>query len=169
MSDNVRHESESIWHRWVVRPVVAQLTQGVEPGKIALAIAFGVTTGLFPLLGTTILVSLVIGIPLRLNQPVLQVFRELVYPLHLATLLLFMRAGESLFGAPHVPLSISMLTERFFAGPGKFFADFGMIGLYAVTVWLLIAPLLVGGVYFLTRPLLRRVATRMAPSSSAPE
>lgn len=163
MTDKAKHES--IWQRWVVRPVVAQLTQGVEPGKISLAIAFGVATGLFPLLGTTILVSLAIGIPLKLNQPVLQLFRELMYPLHLATLLLFMRAGEMLFGAPHVPLSIPLLTERFFAGPGKFFAEFGMIGLYAVTVWLLIAPLLVGSTYFLTRPLLRRVASRIASSS----
>lgn len=169
MSETVRHESESIWQRWVVRPVKTQLTQGVEPRRIALAIAFGVTTGLFPLLGMTILVSLVVGIPLKLNQPVMQVFRELVYPLHLATLLLFMRAGESLFGAPHVPLSIPMLTERFFAGPGKFLVDFGMIGLYAVTVWLLIAPLLVAAVYLLTRPLLRRVAKRLASSSPSPD
>lgn len=142
---------------------MAQLTQGVEPGRLALAIAVGVTAGLFPLLGTTILVSLALGIPLRLNQPVLQLFRELVYPIHLATILLFMRAGEKLFGAPHVPLSLHLLTERFFASPGRFFADFGKIGLYAVTVWALIAPVLAAATFFLSRPLLRRIASRMAP------
>lgn len=154
-------QREPLWRRWVVKPLVSQITQGVDPKKIALAIAFGVTTGLFPLLGLTTVVSLAIGIPMKLNQPVLQLFRELTYPLHLATLLLFMRAGEALFGAPHVPLSIPMLVERFYAGPGQFFADFGMIGLYAVTVWALLAPLLITVICFTTRPLVAGLARRL--------
>ena len=159
MSANLTHES--LWRRWVAKPVLAQLTQGTSPSKIAQAIAFGVTTGVFPLLGTTTLVSLAIGIPLKLNQPVLQIFRELVYPVHLATLLVFMRAGETLFGAEHVPLSIPMLTERFFADPGRFMAEFGMIGLYGIAVWLLIAPLLLGTVYFVSRAILEKAARHL--------
>lgn len=159
MSEAVQRES--LWRRWVVKPVVTQLTQGTSPSKIAHAIAFGVATGVFPLLGTTTLVSLAVGIPLRLNQPVLQVFRELVYPVHLATLLLFMRAGEILFSAPHVQLSIPMLTERFFADPGLFMAEFGMTGLRAVTVWLLIAPFLIGAVYLISRPVIERLSQRL--------
>ncbi|MCB1276325.1 DUF2062 domain-containing protein [Prosthecobacter sp.] len=159
MSENVQRES--LWRRWVVNPVITQLTQGTSPSKIAQAMAFGVTTGVFPLLGMTTIVSLAVGIPLKLNQPVLQVFRELSYPVHLGTILLFMRAGEDLFGAEHVTLSIPMLTERFFADPGRFMQDFGMIGLYAVVVWLLIAPLLLGTVYFISRPLVEKLANRL--------
>jgi uncharacterized protein (DUF2062 family) len=159
MNDNLQRES--LWRRWVVKPVMAQLTQGASPSKIAQAIAFGATTGVFPLLGTTTLVSLAVGIPLKLNQPVMQVFRELVYPVHLATVLVFMRAGETLFGAEHVPLSIPMLMDRFYADPGRFMADFGMIGLYAVVVWLLIAPLLLGAVYFISRPVIERLSQHL--------
>lgn len=165
MSESVQRES--LWRRWVVNPVIAQLTQGITPGKIAQAIAFGVTIGVFPLLGTTTLLSLAIGIPMKLNQPVLQVFRELSYPLQLATVLLFMRAGESLFGAEHVPLSIPVLMERFFADPGQFLADFGMIGLYAVVVWLLIAPLLLGIIYFISRPIIEHLSQRLTRSRHA--
>ncbi|MFN0076774.1 MAG: DUF2062 domain-containing protein [Prosthecobacter sp.] len=165
MSETVRRES--LWRRWVVNPVIAQLTQGIAPGKIAQAIAFGVTIGVFPLLGTPTLLSLAIGIPMKLNQPVLQVFRELSYPLQLATVLLFMRGGESLFGAEHVPLSIPMLMERFFANPGQFLADFGMIGLYAVVVWLLIAPLLLGTIYFISRPIIEHLSQRLNRSRHA--
>jgi uncharacterized protein (DUF2062 family) len=154
-------QRESLWRRWVVKPVMEQLTQGTSSSKIAQAIAFGVTTGVFPLLGTTTLVSLAVGIPLKLNQPVMQVFRELVYPVHLATVLVFMRAGETLFGAEHVPLSIPMLIERFFAAPGQFLADFGMIGLYAVVVWLLIAPVLFGVICFISRPIIERLSQRL--------
>ncbi|MCF7787215.1 MAG: DUF2062 domain-containing protein [Prosthecobacter sp.] len=154
-------QRESLWRRWVVKPVVAQLAQGTTPAKIAQAIAFGVTTGVFPLLGTTTVLALAVGFMLKLNQPVLQVFRELTYPLHLASLLLFMRAGESLFGAEHVPLSIPMMMERFFASPGQFMADYGMIGLYGVVVWLLLAPLLLGVVYFISKPLIEKLAKHL--------
>jgi uncharacterized protein (DUF2062 family) len=159
MTEAVQHES--LWRRWVLNPVLTQLTQGITPAKIAQAIAFGVTIGVFPLLGTPTLLSLAIGVPLKLNQPVLQVFRELSYPLQLATVLLFMRAGETLFGAEHVPLSIPMLMERFFAGPGQFLAEFGMLGLYAVVVWLLIAPVLFGAIFFISRPLIERLAQHL--------
>jgi len=153
-------QRESLWRRWVVKSVVAQLAQGTTPAKIAQAIAFGVTTGLFPLLGTTTVLALGVGVLLKLNQPVLQVFRELSYPLQLASILLFMRAGESLFGAEHVPLSIPMMMERFFTSPGQFLAEFGMIGLYGVVVWLLLAPLLIGVVFFVSKPLVEKLAKR---------
>jgi hypothetical protein len=123
-----------------------------------LAIAFGVTTGVFPLLGCTILVSLIIGLPLKLNQPILQVFRELMYPVHLASILGFIHAGEWLFGAAHTSLSISVMLEKFRASPSQFMADFGMVGLYAVSVWAIMAPVLLGVAYFSSLPLVTRLS-----------
>ena len=162
MTESIQHES--LWRRWVVKPVTNQLAQGTSPGKIALAVAFGVTLGLFPLLGTPTLLSLAVGIPMKLNQPVLQVFRELTYPLHLATILLFIHAGESLFGAQHMALSISMLLERFRASPSQFMADFGMLGVYAVSVWALLAPLLMAAIYFISRPIIERLSHKLTRS-----
>lgn len=161
MSATSQHES--LWRRWIVRPVVGQLTQGTEPVKIAQAIAFGVTLGVFPLLGTPTLVSLAVGIPLRLNQVVLQLFRELSYPLHLASILVFIHAGERLYGASHTPLSLGTLTERFFADPALFMRDFGMLGVYAVSAWLLVAPVLLAVLYFIALPLVNRLARRLSP------
>ena len=149
---------KSLWHRWVVKPVATQLAQGTEPRKVAQAVAFGVTIGLFPLLGTPTLIALAAGILLKLNQPVLQVFRELTYPLQLATILLFIRAGEWLFGVPHTSLSIPLLMQRFLASPGQFMRDYGMLGLYAVTAWALLAPLLLALLYYGTLPLVKRLA-----------
>lgn len=157
-------QRESLWRRWVVKPVTAQLAQGTTPAKISQAIAFGVTTGVFPLLGTTAVLALGIGMVLKLNQPVLHLFRELVYPVQLATILLFMQAGEDLFGAAHVPLSIPGMLEGFFADPGRFLADFGMIGCYAVVVWLLLSPLLLGVVYVISRPLVEKLHGRLGCS-----
>ncbi len=158
---------ESWWRRWLVKPVATQLSQGTEPSKIAQAIAFGVTLGLFPLLGFPTLVSLAVGIPLKLNQPVLQAFREITYPLQLSTILLFIRAGEWLFHVRHTPLSIPMMTKRFFASPAGFMRDFGMLGLYAVIVWAVLAPFLLAIVYYTTRPLVERLSRRLTSTRHA--
>lgn len=163
---NASPQHESLLRRWIVRPLLNQLTQGSEPGKIAQAIAFGVTLGIFPLLGTPTLVSLAVGIPLRLNQPVLQLFRELSYPLHLASILVFIHVGERLYGAPHTPLSLGTLTERFLADPALFMRDFGMLGVYAVSAWLLVAPVLLAILYFIALPLVSRLARRLSPVPS---
>ena len=160
MNDAPPHES--LWRRWVVKPIVMQFSQGVHPRKAAQAAAFGVTLGLFPILGSTTLLTLIVGVPLRLNQPILQVFRELTYPLHLATILLFIKAGESLFGVPHASLSLPRLVEQFTADPQQFLGEFGMRGGYAICAWALIAPLLFALVYFITWPLGNRVAARLA-------
>ncbi len=164
---NQAAQRESLWRRWVLEPVTTQLAQGLEPRKITLAIAFGVTLGLFPLLGLPTLVTLAIGIPLKLNQPVLQAFRELTFPLQLSTILLFIRGGEWLFGLPHTALSITSMTSQFFATPGKFMADYGLLGLYAVIVWALIAPLLFALIYFPVLPLVRRLSERITQARHA--
>jgi hypothetical protein len=41
------------FHRRVVAPIVALLTQGITPEKIALSLAFGIVLGIFPVLGST--------------------------------------------------------------------------------------------------------------------
>ena len=133
----------SPWKRWVVQPIVQQLTQGTSPPKIAQAVSYGITLGIFPIIGSTTLLSLLVGVPMKLNQPVLQAFKTLAYPLQWSLVLGFYRVGEMLYGAPHVSLSIPKMIQRFFAEPGPFFRDYGMTALYGITVWCLIAPLLI--------------------------
>lgn len=155
----------SLWQRYVLTPVVAQLRQGVSPDKIALTLALGVVVGVFPILGASTALCLAAGLWLRLNQPILQLVNYLVYPLQLALLLPFYRAGERLFGSDPVPIfSVTELVERFRAGPAQFFADYGMVGLYGIAVWLLAAPICTAALYLTLRPLLPRPAAIRAQS-----
>lgn len=152
----------SFWKRWVVRPIAQQLTQGTSPHKIAQALAFGLTLGIFPIIGSTTLLALLVGIPMKLNQPVLQAFKALAYPLQWMSVLGFYRLGEMLYGAPHVSLSIPKMMERFFAEPGPFFRDYGMTAVYGITVWCLMAPALLFFLYAITRPLIQSLAAQLA-------
>lgn len=140
---------------------LAQLRQGITPEQIALTIALGTALGLFPVFGTTTALCAIAGLWLRLNQPLIQAVNYLLSPLHLLLLLPFYRAGELLFRQPPVPIfSVGELAERFHAGPGRFLLDYGLVVVYGIVVWALVAPLLVALLYFGLKPLLRRWARR---------
>lgn len=159
----------SFWQRRVVAPIVAQLKQGITPEKIALTLALGGVLGIFPILGATTLLCAAAGIRLRLNQPVIQLVNYLVYPVQLALLIPFYRAGERLFRAEPVPLAdVAALTARFGEDPWRFVLDYGAVAVYGMAVWALLAPPLVLLGYALTKPMLVRVWIRSAAGAAPP-
>lgn len=154
--------AQSWWRRRVLAPIVGQLRQGTTPKLIAITVAAGVVLGLFPIMGATTLLCGALAVVFRLNQPVIQMVNYLISPLHLLMLLPFYRMGESLFGQPHVPIaSITALLERFWAGPWQFLIDYGLVALYGITVWMLVAPLLFAALYFSLRGPIRALALRL--------
>jgi uncharacterized protein (DUF2062 family) len=153
---------QSFWRRRVRAPIVAQLRQGITAEKIALTLALGGVLGIFPILGLCTVLCAVAAIGWRLNQPIIQLVNYLVYPLQIVLLLPFYRAGETLFGQPHVPIfSVVELIDRFRAGPWQFVLDYGRVALYGITVWCLVAPALIATLYFGLRPALRGLAARV--------
>ena len=151
------------WQRRVVAPIVAQLRQGITPREVALTLALGGVLGIFPILGATTALCAIAGVWLRLNQPLIQLVNYLVYPLQIALLIPFYRAGERLFGAEPVPIvDVASLVARFGEGPWQFILDYGKVGLYGITVWALAAPVLAGLVYLGLRPTLATLARRAA-------
>ncbi|TJY59818.1 DUF2062 domain-containing protein [Sinimarinibacterium sp. CAU 1509] len=159
MNAVVETPSGNLIQRYLLTPVLNQLRQGITPEKIALTLALGAVCSVFPILGMTTVLCGILGVWLRLNQALIQSLNYLLTPLHVALLLPFYRAGETLFGQPHVPIfSITDLIERFREGPLQFFADYGMVGLYGVTVWALTAPIVSLLLYLSLRPLILRLA-----------
>jgi uncharacterized protein (DUF2062 family) len=158
MSVNAVPAAPSFWRRRVITPIVAQLTQGVTPEKIALTVALGIALGVFPILGSSTALCAIAGIVIRLNQPIIQAVNYLVYPLQLVLLIPFYRAGEHLLGRAPIPLSITLLVDRFRADAGQFLADFGMIGVGGILVWLIVAPIAIAVIYAATRGPLRKLA-----------
>ena len=150
-----------------VTEIVRQFKQGVTPEQVALTIALGLVIGVFPILGATTILCGIVAAVLRLNQPIIQLVNYVAYPAQVVTLIPFYRAGESLFNRPHLPLSIPMLMDRFRDDAGKFFSDFGIVAVYGIVVWCLIAPIVVAAIYYVTRPSLRVLAQRTRLSRAA--
>jgi uncharacterized protein (DUF2062 family) len=149
------------WRRWLVKPVRDQLVQGASPDKLAWTISAGVVLGIFPIMGSTSLVCLLAGWALKLNQVVLHLFKSLVYPLHLALILVFIRLGELLSGAPLIAFSIPELLARFKDDPLKFAGDFGLAAWHGILAWMLIAPFLAYGIKLAVMPALRALKAKV--------
>jgi uncharacterized protein (DUF2062 family) len=142
--------------------ILQQLTQGLSPEKLALTIAVGLCIAINPVIGTTTIGCFVAAWALRLNQPVIQVINWFSYALQLLLIFPFVRLGEWIFRAPPERRSFAELAALMKADPlGSLAMLSSTIG-HAVVAWLLVAPLIVGAVYFGTLPLIRAAAARLA-------
>jgi uncharacterized protein (DUF2062 family) len=148
---------EGFFRRRIARPVLELLRQGVTPEKMALSLALGVALGTFPVLGTTTALCALVAFVWRLNLPAIQIVNYFVYPLQIALLIPFFRLGEQLFGAAHLPLSITQILAMVHA---SFWGATRLLWTtiwHAAVAWCLLAPIFVGLAYVLLVPVLRRV------------
>jgi uncharacterized protein (DUF2062 family) len=152
----------SFWQQRIVQPIVAQLKQGITPDRIALTLGVGLACGVFPFLGFTTALCFVAAAALRLNQPIIHVVNQLLWPVQLALIPVYVKLGAALYGATALPFDPQEITRVFLASQREFWSRFGLMGLHALTAWLLSLPLLVGGTWIATRPILRRVASASA-------
>jgi len=149
---------ETFFRRRIARPLIDLLRQGVTPEKMALSLALGIALGVFPVLGTTTALCALVAFLWRLNLPAIQVVNYFVYPLQIALLIPLFRAGEKLFGAPHLPLSvgqISAMVHASFWGATRFLWTTIW---HAAAAWCLIAPPFVALAYVILLPLLRHAS-----------
>ncbi len=156
--ERARENKDRFFRRRIVRPVIELLRQGVTPEKMALSLALGIAIGVFPVLGTSTAICALVAFVWRLNLPAIQLVNYFVYPLQIALLIPFFRAGERLFGAEHLPLSITQIlamVHASFWGATRFLWTTIW---HAAVAWCLIAPVFVALAYVVLVVLLRRIA-----------
>lgn len=154
---------------WIDRvrgSVAALLRQGLSPEGIALALAFGLAAGIFPVIGATTIVALALGATLGLNQGAIQLANWFAYPLQLLLILPLVRLGEWLVGVPPASFAISQVVARVSTDPVDALATFGMTGLHGILGWLVVVPVFVFVVYRSLLPVLRAASRRLTPSAA---
>src|ERR1700751_14009 len=92
-----------------VKPLAKLLRQGVTPEKLALSLALSAALAVIPAFGWSVWLCGLAGLALGVDLPAMQVVNYFLYPAQVALLLPFFRLGETLFRAPHLPLSISQI------------------------------------------------------------
>ena len=155
----------SFLRRRLTEPIKALLYQGAKPHQLAWALAVGATIGIFPIVGTTTLLCAGLAVILRLNLATIQIANYLVYPLQLALVFPFVRAGERLLGAEPLPLSATQLGALIETEGWRALGQLGWTGLHAATAWALLAPVFLGACVLVLRPVLDRAAAAWRPAS----
>ena len=151
-------------NRQLITPILQLLRQGITPEKIALSIAFGVVLGSMPFIGVTTTLCFLIAFALRLNPVAIQLVNYLVYPIQLALFIPFIRAGERLFHAHHLRISLSQLENLIKTNSLEAIRLLWTALWHAVTAWALVAPFAIAIIYICLTPVLRRFARRTTPS-----
>ena len=138
------------------------LKQGISPQELALAVALGVTIGMFPVQGTTTLICILVSLVFRLNIVVIQLANYLSIPLMMVMLVPFYTIGHHLFSRSPFTWNLEQLMLLFkhdFVGALTQLS--WSIG-YAVLTWLILAPLATVIIYFIALRILKRL--RIQPS-----
>ncbi len=153
--------AENFWRRRIISPIVHQLTQGITPEKIALTLAIGSACALFPIVGTTTVLCLIVGVILRLNQPAVQIVNGVCAPVHLPVILGLYHLGNVVFGVhPQRQGGMRFFSDMFWSlwdHPQAFLHRFGGVVLHLIVAWALVAPLWAALVYAVALPVLREV------------
>jgi uncharacterized protein (DUF2062 family) len=157
--------SETIWRRRVVRPILEFLRQGLTPEKLSITIALGITLGVTPVLGSTVLLCTLAAIVFRLNLAAIQLVNWLVYPFQLALVIPFYRLGGWMFKTPPSELSVVYILTLIRTNLFHAVATLWTVTLHALAAWLLLGSIATGLLYLMLVPVLCGMRNRLRPET----
>jgi uncharacterized protein (DUF2062 family) len=152
-----------VWRRKVVRPILGFLRQGLTPEKLSLTIALGITLGVTPVLGSTVLLCTLAAIAFRLNLAAIQLVNWLVYPFQLALVIPFYRIGGWIFRTPASDFSIVYVMAMIRTNLLHAVATLWTVTIHALAAWLLLGSIATGLLYLMLVPVLRRMRNQLPP------
>ena len=156
---------DTVWRRKVVRPINEFLRQGLTPQKLSLTIALGITLGVIPVLGSTVLLCTLAAFAFRLNLAAIQLVNWLVYPFQLALLIPFYRMGGWIFRTPPSELSVVHILELIRINALHAIETLWTVTIHALAAWLLLGSIATGLLYLLLVPVLCRMQNQLRPAA----
>jgi uncharacterized protein (DUF2062 family) len=153
-----------VLQRRLITPVLDLLRQGVTPEKIAAAIAIGSILGIFPVLGSTMLLCTLASVALGLNLPLIQLVNCVVYPLQLILLIPILQWGQRLFGAAPLPITLANVAAMIRASVWNTIVTLSGATARGIVVWVLISSVAAPAIYIACVTALR-LASRVRSSA----
>jgi uncharacterized protein (DUF2062 family) len=142
-------------YRKLILPFVELLKQGMSPEKIALTVALGISLGVVPVIGSTTTLCTLAAISLRLNLPAIMLVNGVVYPLQIALLVPFLRAGAWLFRVDGPKLTVTQIFKLITTNLWHAILTLWVATMHALVVWLILGCAVSGLVYLVLVTLLR--------------
>ena len=149
--------------RRIVLPVLGLLRKGLSPEQLALTVAVGAGVGLVPFLGAITTLATLAALRLRLNVAAMQLVSHLMTPLQLLLIIPLLRQGARLLGnAEEKELTLAQIRQLFAHDWRAALHLLWRAELGALALWALGAVPLMAVLYFVLKPLFRRMAARKA-------
>ena len=149
--------------RRIVLPVLGLLRKGLSPEQLALTVAVGAGVGLVPFLGAITTLATLAALRLRLNVAAMQLVSHLMTPLQLLLIIPLLRQGARLLGnAEEKELTLTQIRQLFAHDWRAALHLLWRAELGALALWALGAVPLMAVLYFVLKPLFRRMAARKA-------
>ena len=149
--------------RRIVLPVLGLLRKGLSPEQLALTVAVGAGVGLVPFLGAITTLATLAALRLRLNVAAMQLVSHLMTPLQLLLIIPLLRQGARLLGnAEEKELTLAQIRQLFAHDWRAALHLLWRAELGALALWALGTVPLMAVLYFVLKPLFRRMAARKA-------
>ncbi len=113
--------------------------EGLSDNKLALSITLGIISGMFPVIGGTTAVSLILLAAFRQNLATVQAMNWIMSPFQLLSIIPFMRLGSWILQRSPVRITLHQIIQAFEPGIWSGLKNLGILHIYAVLAWLLIA------------------------------
>lgn len=153
----------------IVAPILQVIKRGAEPKQLAFSAALGVTIGIFPICGTTVILGglAIAMLGSRCNAVTVMVLNLAATPLELSLIIPFLRLGEAVSGSGHFPLTANALKNVVTGHASK---DVLLSIAHAMLGWLIAAPFVLGVLYAASVPCFKVLVDRFGsgPSTSSP-
>jgi len=146
---------ESIKTRFLI-PFRLLPEKGLSPEKLAFAVTTGIISGLFPVIGATTLISLLLTFIFRQNLLIVQSVQWLLGLFQILLIIPFMQLGASILDQQTVHFSIVQIKLAFQPGILAGLKSIGIFHLYGILSWALLSIPAGAGLYFIFLNLFKR-------------
>ncbi|KAJ4827001.1 hypothetical protein Tsubulata_050965 [Turnera subulata] len=152
----------------IVDPLYLILRRGMEPKQLAFSAALGITLGIFPICGVTVLLC---GLAIAFlgsfcHAPTVMLFNFIATPIELSLIVPFLRFGEFISGGPHFPLTTDALKKVL---TGQASREVIVSIANALLGWLVAAPFILAALHVIFFPCFKVLVRKFSTVSPSPK
>jgi len=116
-------------------------SEGLPPEKLALSVTIGIVAGVFPVIGATTLISLLLTMAFRQNLLVVQAVQWILALVQIVLIIPFMQLGAYLLNQHALHISMQQINHAFQPGMLAGIKTVGVFHLYGILSWaILVIP-----------------------------
>ncbi|XP_050214044.1 uncharacterized protein LOC126665321 isoform X2 [Mercurialis annua] len=151
----------------IVDPLYQILSRSTEPKQLAFSAALGITLGIFPICGVTVLLC---GMMIALlgslcHAPSVMLANFIATPIELSLVVPFLRFGEFISGGPQFPLTSDALKKVL---TGQASHEVLLSIAHALMGWLVAAPFILAALYIIFLPCFKVMVRKFSSVPGSP-